>query len=135
MLARRLGYRFFDLDEEVKREFHTTLEEFVHTENLRWRDQKRGRIIKKILSAENDMSGSLIERLEDLAFLLPGIGKKLPVIRVLSWKVICFRKLFLLVFGVLYHIGKVLPGVLHKIYPCCGSYDNLHTHFYMSDSF
>lgn len=70
MLARRLGYRFFDLDEEVKREFHTTLEEFVHTENLRWRDQKRGRIIKKILSAENDMSGSLIERLEDLAFFV-----------------------------------------------------------------
>ena len=135
MLARRLGYRFFDLDEEVKREFHTTLEEFVHTENLRWRDQKRGRIIKKILSAENDMSGSLIERLEVLAFLLPGIGKKLPVIRLLSWKAICFRKLFLLVFGGLYHTGKVLPGVLHKIYPCCGSCDNLHTHFYMSDSF
>ena len=55
LLAKRLGYRFFDLDEEVKREFHTTLEEFVHTENLRWRDQKRGRIIKKILSTENDI--------------------------------------------------------------------------------
>ena len=109
MLARRLGHRFFDLDEEVKREFHTTLEEFVHTENLRWRDQKRGRIIKKILSAENDMSGSLIERLEDLAFLLPGIGKKLPVIRLLSWKAICFQKLFLVVLGVLYHTGKVMP--------------------------
>ena len=27
----------------------------MHTENLRWRDQKRGRIIKKILSAENDI--------------------------------------------------------------------------------
>ena len=32
-----------------------TLEEFVHTENLRWRDQKRGRIIKKILSKEENM--------------------------------------------------------------------------------
>ena len=42
MLAKRLGYSFYDLDEEVKREFHTTLEEFVHMENLRWRDQKRG---------------------------------------------------------------------------------------------
>ena len=31
-----------------------TLEEFVHTENLRWRDQKRGRIIKKILAQEED---------------------------------------------------------------------------------
>ena len=32
-----------------------TLEEFVHTENLRWRDQKRGRIIKKILAHEENM--------------------------------------------------------------------------------
>lgn len=32
-----------------------TLEEFVHTENLRWRDQKKGRIIKKILAQEEDM--------------------------------------------------------------------------------
>ena len=32
-----------------------TLEEFVHIENLRWRDQKRGRIIKKILSKEENM--------------------------------------------------------------------------------
>lgn len=32
-----------------------TLEEFVYTENLRWRDQKRGRIIKKILAQEEDM--------------------------------------------------------------------------------
>lgn len=32
-----------------------TLEEFVHTENLRWRDQKRGRIIKKIISKEENM--------------------------------------------------------------------------------
>ena len=30
-------------------------EEFVHTENLRWRDQKRGRIIKKILAQEENM--------------------------------------------------------------------------------
>lgn len=55
MLAKRLGYNFYDLDEEVKREFHTTLEEFVHMENLRWRDQKRGRIIKKILSTNDNM--------------------------------------------------------------------------------
>lgn len=53
--AKKLEYDFYDLDEEVKREFQTTLEEFVHTENLRWRDQKRGRIIKKILSTEKDI--------------------------------------------------------------------------------
>lgn len=55
ILAKRLGYSFYDLDEEVKREFHTTLEEFVHMENLRWRDQKRGRIIKKVLSTNDNM--------------------------------------------------------------------------------
>ena len=48
-------YSFYDLDEEVKKEFQMTLEEFVHIENLRWRDQKRGRIIKKILSREENM--------------------------------------------------------------------------------
>ena len=49
------GYSFYDLDEEVKKEFQMTLEEFVHTENLRQRDQKRDRIIKKILSKEENM--------------------------------------------------------------------------------
>ena len=43
------------MDEEVKKEFKMTLEEFVHTENLRWRDQKRGRIIKKILAQKENM--------------------------------------------------------------------------------
>lgn len=55
MLAKRLGFSFYDLDEEVKNEFHMTLEEFIHTENLRWRDQKRGRLIKKILAHEENM--------------------------------------------------------------------------------
>ena len=55
MLAKQLGYSYYDLDEEIKKEFQMTLEEFVHTENLRWRDKKRGRIIKKILSHEENM--------------------------------------------------------------------------------
>lgn len=42
-----------------KKEFQMTLEEFVHTENLRWRDQKRGRVIKKILAREEDMVFSI----------------------------------------------------------------------------
>lgn len=36
MLANRIGYRFYDLDEEVKKEYQMTLEEFVKTKNLRW---------------------------------------------------------------------------------------------------
>lgn len=32
-----------------------SLEEFVNTENLRWRDQKRGSIIKKIIKMEDDV--------------------------------------------------------------------------------
>lgn len=59
MLAEQLGFNFYDLDEEVKKEFQMTLEEFVHTENLRWRDQKRGRVIKKILAREEDMVFSI----------------------------------------------------------------------------
>ena len=55
ILAKELEYSFYDLDEEVKKEFQMTLEEFVHTEYLRWRDQKRGRIIKKIISKEENM--------------------------------------------------------------------------------
>lgn len=55
MLAKQLGYSFYDLDEEVKNELQMTLEEFVYTENLRWRDQKRGRIIKRILAQKENM--------------------------------------------------------------------------------
>ena len=55
MLANRINYHFYDLDEEVKKEYQMTLEEFVGTENLRWRDQKRGRVIKKVMAQEENM--------------------------------------------------------------------------------
>ena len=55
LLAERLGFKFYDLDEEVKTRLNMTLEEFVHTSNLRWRDQKRGSIIKKLIRSEEDM--------------------------------------------------------------------------------
>ncbi len=55
LLAERLGFGFADLDEEIKKDLEMSLEEFVHTANLRWRDQKRGCIIKKVLKMEEDM--------------------------------------------------------------------------------
>lgn len=55
LLSLRLGYKFYDLDEEVKARLGMTLEEFVHTGNLRWRDQKRGSIIKKLIRSEEDL--------------------------------------------------------------------------------
>ena len=55
LLAERIGYKFYDLDEEVKASLGMTLEEFVNTGDLRWRDQKRGSIIKKIIRLEEDL--------------------------------------------------------------------------------
>ena len=55
ILANRLGIRFFDLDDEVRNRLGMTLEEFVSTADLRWRDQKRGRILKELIRHENDL--------------------------------------------------------------------------------
>lgn len=49
LLARKLGYDFYDLDEEVKKYYNTTLEDFVHTGNLEERDWKRGRVIDMVM--------------------------------------------------------------------------------------
>ena len=55
LLAERLGFKFYDLDEELKSYLGMTLEEFVHTSDLRRRDQKCGSIIKKIIRLEEDI--------------------------------------------------------------------------------
>ena len=55
LLAERLDIKFVDLDEEVKNRLKMSLEEFVNTENLRWRDQKRGSIIKEVIKMEEDV--------------------------------------------------------------------------------
>ena len=46
LLAQSLGYEFFDLDEETKKYYSMTLEEFVHTGTLRERDIMRGHLLK-----------------------------------------------------------------------------------------
>lgn len=45
LLSGRIGFDYFDLDDEVKSRLGMTLEQFVNTADLRWRDQKRGNII------------------------------------------------------------------------------------------
>ena len=50
VLAKEVNYDFYDLDDEVKKEFNCTLEEFVNTGTLYERDSKRIQVISKILS-------------------------------------------------------------------------------------
>ena len=45
LLSRKLEYDFYDLDEEVKKFYNTTLEDFVNTGSIEERDWKRGRVI------------------------------------------------------------------------------------------
>ena len=59
LLAERIGFVFYDLDDEVKSHLGMTLEQFVGTADLKWRDQKRGSIIKKILKLEEDVVFSI----------------------------------------------------------------------------
>ena len=54
LLAQELGYRFFDMDEEVKSRYHTTLEHFVHTVSRYERDQIRGEILGDILALQQN---------------------------------------------------------------------------------
>lgn len=54
-LAEKLNYAFFDLDEEIKKTFHTTLENFMK-ENP-WPDErfkKKGNVLKQIIIDNKD---------------------------------------------------------------------------------
>lgn len=52
LLAEKLGYKFKDLDDEVKRHYNTTLEDFVNSGTLEERDRKRGIVISRLLEEE-----------------------------------------------------------------------------------
>ena len=54
LLANRLGYDFYDLDEETKKHRNTTLEEFVSTGTLRERDQIRCNLINSLIARIGD---------------------------------------------------------------------------------
>ena len=49
LLCERLHIPFYDLDDEVRRFFGITLEQFVNTGTLEDRDRKRGLVLEKIL--------------------------------------------------------------------------------------
>ena len=55
LLAERLGVTFYDLDDEIKAQPGMTLEEFVHTVDLRWRDHLRCCMINKFLQSEENL--------------------------------------------------------------------------------
>ena len=55
ILANKLGYKFYDLDDEVKKNLGISLEEFTNTGDLYWRDKQRGNVIKEILKKEEDL--------------------------------------------------------------------------------
>ncbi len=50
VLAQSLGFDFYDLDDEVKKAYGITLEEFASTGNLKERDCKRCCVLKDIIS-------------------------------------------------------------------------------------
>lgn len=54
LLAHRLGYEFYDLDEEIKNHRNTTLEDFVSTGTLRERDQIRCDLINSLIARKGD---------------------------------------------------------------------------------
>lgn len=54
MLASRIGYEFFDIDDEIKKRYGILLEDFVNTGTLMERDRKRGEIIGMLLDSSRN---------------------------------------------------------------------------------
>ncbi|MDR1620559.1 MAG: hypothetical protein LBS18_07860, partial [Clostridiales bacterium] len=54
LLAHRLGYDFYDLDEEIKKHCNTTLEDFVSTGTLRERDTIRCNLLHSLIARKGD---------------------------------------------------------------------------------
>ena len=55
LLSEKLGWSFYDLDDEVKRRKGTTIENFVKSAPLRERDKVRGEIIREILNEDENL--------------------------------------------------------------------------------
>ena len=50
LLAERISYSFYDLDEEIKKYYNTTLEQFMNENPFRYeRDKKKGEVLDYIV--------------------------------------------------------------------------------------
>ncbi|GAU77719.1 shikimate kinase [Fusibacter sp. 3D3] len=67
LLAQRLSYDFYDLDEEVKKNLNTTLESFVTNRTLRERDTIRCEVINALSSHK----GNKVIAITPLSYLQP----------------------------------------------------------------
>ena len=54
IISDKLNIDFYDVDEEIKRKYKITLEEFVNMGTLEERDEKRGRVLRALLRKEAD---------------------------------------------------------------------------------
>ena len=49
LLAHKLNFDFYDLDDEIKKKFNVSLEQFVSTGSLQERDKKRCRHLRTLV--------------------------------------------------------------------------------------
>lgn len=54
LLSTKLGFDFYDLDDEVVKHLGISLEKFVHTGTLAWRDQIRCQLVNRIIQSKNN---------------------------------------------------------------------------------
>ncbi|MDO5812049.1 MAG: shikimate kinase [Bacillota bacterium] len=56
LLAKRLNYQFYDMDEEIRKYYHTTTIGFVNRyKNLEDRDQRRAKLLKRLLKGKDNV--------------------------------------------------------------------------------
>lgn len=54
LLAKKLNYQFYDMDEEIRKYYHTTNIGFINRyKNLEDRDQRRAKLLKRLLKNKN----------------------------------------------------------------------------------
>lgn len=72
LLANKLNFAFFDLDDEIKKKYDITLEEFISTGSLQERDKKRCRLLRTLVKK----SGSKVIAVTPLSYA----GAIIPII-------------------------------------------------------